>query len=94
MLRGSTDMLGGALSCGYELTRCPHTPKLLSPARACVICGFSPSSLHTVPVLDSHLGVMQHVRLCNRHMPYEHQMKYVHDLGVLVKRIQNKYVKK
>ena len=82
------------LSCGYELTRCPHTPKLLPPARACVICGFSPSSLHTVPVLDSHLGVMQHVCLCNRHMPYEHQMKYVHDLGVLVKRIQNKYVKK
>ena len=36
------------LSCGYELTRCPHTPKLLSPARACVICGFSPSSLNTV----------------------------------------------
>ena len=81
-------------SCGYELTCCPNTPKLMPPARACVICGFSPSSLNTVTVLDSRLGVMQHVRLCNRHMPYEHQMQYVHDLGVLVQWIQNKYVKK
>jgi len=81
-------------SSGFELTCCSLSAQPQKPSRQCVICGYSNSSLTTVAVLDSHIGVMQYVRLCGRHTPYEHQMKFVHDLGSLVFRIQNKFKKK
>jgi hypothetical protein len=45
-------------------------------------------------VLDAQLGVMQSVTLCGRHTPYEHQMRFVHDLDALMQRIQHKFVRK
>ena len=62
-------------------------------AKGCVMCTNTNSS-NVVNVLDSNLGVIQTVVLCNRHTPYENQMKYVYDIGSLVGCIQSKFKKR
>ena len=78
---------------GCELTGCSQADIPRARARSCVVCTCT-ASLNTVHVLDSQLGVMQRVTLCSRHTPYEHQMTFVHDIGALMQRIQQKFVRK
>ena len=78
------------MSSGHELQACARMLAAHRPLKGCVICSHTNSS-NVTHILDSHIGVMQRVVLCNRHMPYEHQMRYVHDLDSLVARIQSKF---
>lgn len=80
-------------SSGHELFMCERQGIPVRAKKGCVICTHTNSS-NVESVLDSHLGIMQTVVLCNRHTPYENQMRYVHDLESLVVCIQNKFRKK
>ena len=77
---------------GHELTSCSICIPTHIEEKGCRICTHTNSS-NSVHVLDSHLGAMQRITLCNRHMPYEHQLRYVHDIESLVVRIQKKFAK-
>jgi hypothetical protein len=78
---------------GCELSGCARADAPRARTRSCVVCT-NTASLSTLRVLDSQLGVMQSVTLCSRHTPYEHQMRFVHDLDALMQRIQQKFVRK
>jgi hypothetical protein len=78
---------------GCELSGCARDDAPRARTRSCVVCTAT-ASLSTLRVLDAQLGVMQSVTLCGRHTPYEHQMRFVHDLDALMQRIQHKFVRK
>jgi hypothetical protein len=77
---------------GHEFHQCQLSTTPDARPRGCVICTHT-NSINRVCVLDARLGVMQHFTLCNRHLPYEHQMAFVHDLASLVAAIQRKFRK-
>ena len=77
---------------GHELHRCPNEAPRPPRPRGCAICT-NTSTINRVQALDSRLGVMQHFVMCNRHMPYDHHMRYVHDLDSFVAASQRKYCK-
>jgi hypothetical protein len=77
---------------GHELHHCPNEPPCPPRPRGCAICT-NTSSINRVHVLDSRLGVIQHFVMCNRHMPYEHHMRYVHDIDSFIAASQRKYRK-
>lgn len=54
-----------------------------SSHRMCAVCERQ-HNLHPFDVLDSNLGVQQHLHLCGKHQPYSHQLAYIHDLDSLI----------
>ena len=79
-------------SVGYELSSCVKSAQEAVTQKGCTICTRT-NSISRHLVLDSQIGVMQPVLLCSRHTPYSTEMKFVHDLGSLIRAIQSKYKK-
>ena len=71
-------------STGTEFSQCAllNDSNIHSKSKNCLICSRT-NSLHAVSALDSALGVMQHMHLCSRHVPFTHQLPFVHDLHAL-----------
>lgn len=77
-------------STGHEFSSCHKRPEKTVTGRSCMICT-SKVSINKIMVLDSRIGCMQQVTLCNRHTPYEHSQRYVHDIDSLIFQIQTKF---
>lgn len=78
---------------GSEFKWCDTKAPVKTTKRSCFVCT-SAVSINTMPVLNSHIGVIHSVQLCSRHTPYEFQLKYVYDIDSLMFCIQNKFKKR
>lgn len=76
---------------GGDFMTCATTPRLYPTSKqVCVICERN-NNVSSMDVLDTAIGVIQNVSLCQRHTPYPFQMKFVCDLQSLMHAITNKY---
>lgn len=75
-----------ALQCRRRAAR--HAP--LAPSRECVYCERM-LNVTQFEVLDDELGVMHHVPLCRRHMPWQHRLQFVNTLADLAYEVSHKH---
>ena len=70
-------------STGSEFSRCAlHKCSLKSTSNSgtCVMCS-RVCHVSTLNVLDSQLGVMQQLRLCNRHFPQQQHIPFIYNIA-------------